>query len=85
LIVPMRGEAERVERAERAAPRGGWCRGNPQIVGAPVPLGERPKHEQTVAAIRDAIGEDGLTAARAAGRTTSVNQAVEFALNAEIA
>jgi hypothetical protein len=51
------------------------------MIGAPVPLVERPKHEQTVAAIRDAIGEDALTAARA----TSVDQAVEFALNAEIA
>jgi hypothetical protein len=71
------GASERAARLLGAAER---LRG---AIGRPLPLADRPQRDRSVAAVRDALGEQAFAAAWAAGRAMSIDAAVAFALEAE--
>ncbi|MDQ3952443.1 MAG: DUF4062 domain-containing protein [Actinomycetota bacterium] len=50
-------------------------------LGTPLPEGEKVAYNRYLAAAKDALGEEGFTAAWAEGRAMSLREAVDFALN----
>jgi hypothetical protein len=68
---------------ERAARLLGAVQALRDAIGAPVPPEYRAAYERTAAAARAALGEEAFTAAWAAGRTLSWEQAVAYALEGD--
>jgi hypothetical protein len=69
-------------QGERAARLLGAAAALRETIGAPLPLPERADVEQAVAGARAALGEAEWTAAFAAGRMLSLEQAIAEALSA---
>jgi predicted ATPase/DNA-binding SARP family transcriptional activator len=69
--------------SERAARLFGAAEGLRELSGAPLAAADRAEHDRSVAAVRTALGEAAFTAAWAAGRALSLEQAVAQALNAD--
>jgi hypothetical protein len=65
---------------ERAARFCGMAAALRETMGTARPLAEQAPHEQAVAAIRGALGEQGFAAASAAGRALPLQQAIAEAL-----
>jgi hypothetical protein len=55
-----------------------------ETLGIPLPPKERPDHEDTVAVVRAALGEEAFAHARAAGRVLPLEQAVAEALTSKV-
>src|SRR6266540_301263 len=69
---------------ERAARLFGVAETLRERVGTRLAPTERAGYEQDLAAVRDALGEEGFAAAWAEGRAKSIEQAVAFALDAPL-
>ncbi|MBI4278278.1 MAG: tetratricopeptide repeat protein [Armatimonadetes bacterium] len=72
-ILCARGQAERAAHLIGAAER------LREAIGVPVPPAVRPDHDRCAAQARAALGEEAFTAARAAGRAMSLEEAVAAA------
>jgi non-specific serine/threonine protein kinase len=67
-------------QAQRAARLGGAAQALREALGMPLRLYQRAVHEQAVAAMRAALGEEGFAAAWAAGRALPLEEAVALGL-----
>ncbi len=77
-VLPGVGEAERAARLAGAAEA---LRG---VMGVPLPPTDQADHEQTVATVREVLGEAAFVAAWEVGRSLSLEVAVAEALAEEV-
>jgi predicted ATPase/class 3 adenylate cyclase len=68
-------------QAEPAAQLFGAVEGIRETFGLALPPRQRPRHEQRIAAIRDALDQKVFAAAWARGKAMSIDEAVAYALN----
>jgi predicted ATPase/DNA-binding SARP family transcriptional activator len=66
--------------SERAARLLGAAEGLREAMGAPLPPADRGEHDRCVAAVRTALGEEGVAAVWAEGRAMSLEAAVAHAM-----
>ena len=71
-------------QAEQAAWLLGAAEAPREIIGAPVPPVDRAGYDSQVAAMRSQLDEARFAAAWAEGRAMTIEEAVEYALQAEL-
>jgi tetratricopeptide (TPR) repeat protein len=81
----MAGLAAAQGQSERAARLFGAAEALRQATGSPLPASERNDHQRIVASARAALGEEAFAAAWAEGRTKTLEQAVDYALQEPLA
>ncbi len=68
------------QQMERAVRLWGAAESLREAIGSPLPPNEREEHKRALAAVREALDEKAFTAASAAGRAMTLEQAIEYAL-----